>query len=107
MPALGFDLFFLMIRRPPRSTLFPYTTLFRSMLAPLPTQNILLRGLQESLGLFHVGGFGVDPHDWFRARWPEKDPAAVAQLELLPVGPVDRLHLQPCEGVRVLGETLL
>ena len=25
-----FFLFFLMIRRPPRSTLFPYTTLFRS-----------------------------------------------------------------------------
>src|SRR2546427_9070737 len=27
-----FIFFFLMIRRPPRSTLFPYTTLFRSML---------------------------------------------------------------------------
>src|SRR5437899_10631915 len=27
---LSFFLFFLMIRRPPRSTLFPYTTLFRS-----------------------------------------------------------------------------
>src|ERR1039457_7613961 len=27
---LVFVLFFLMIRRPPRSTLFPYTTLFRS-----------------------------------------------------------------------------
>src|ERR1043165_10195775 len=28
---IGFyDFFFLMIRRPPRSTLFPYTTLFRS-----------------------------------------------------------------------------
>src|SRR3712207_9245466 len=26
--------FFLMIRRPPRSTLFPYTTLFRSSAAP-------------------------------------------------------------------------
>src|SRR2546429_4823041 len=26
--------FFLMIRRPPRSTLFPYTTLFRSVLCP-------------------------------------------------------------------------
>src|SRR3712207_7414694 len=26
--------FFLMIRRPPRSTLFPYTTLFRSCCAP-------------------------------------------------------------------------
>src|SRR2546426_4686844 len=28
-----FHLFFLMIRRPPRSTLFPYTTLFRSIFA--------------------------------------------------------------------------
>src|SRR5258708_34136671 len=28
---LSFFLFFLMIRRPPRSTLFPYTTLFRSL----------------------------------------------------------------------------
>src|SRR5476651_2833292 len=28
---LLFFVFFLMIRRPPRSTLFPYTTLFRSM----------------------------------------------------------------------------
>src|ERR1039457_20149 len=31
-------LFFLMIRRPPRSSLFPYTTLFRSRFA-LPTAN--------------------------------------------------------------------
>src|SRR2546427_9544366 len=29
-----FFFFFLMIRRPPRSTLFPYTTLFRSPLVP-------------------------------------------------------------------------
>src|SRR3712207_8525296 len=28
--SVPFDFFFLMIRRPPRSTLFPYTTLFRS-----------------------------------------------------------------------------
>src|SRR2546427_2620111 len=28
---LSFFFFFLMIRRPPRSTLFPYTTLFRSL----------------------------------------------------------------------------
>src|SRR3989442_14123767 len=28
--CLLFSFFFLMIRRPPRSTLFPYTTLFRS-----------------------------------------------------------------------------
>src|SRR2546422_7291631 len=30
MSAVIFLFFFLMIRRPPRSTLFPYTTLFRS-----------------------------------------------------------------------------
>src|SRR5260370_4301145 len=29
--AAMFSFFFLMIRRPPRSTLFPYTTLFRSV----------------------------------------------------------------------------
>src|SRR2546427_12614248 len=29
--SLIFTFFFLMIRRPPRSTLFPYTTLFRSV----------------------------------------------------------------------------
>src|SRR3712207_7492383 len=28
--SAGNEVFFLMIRRPPRSTLFPYTTLFRS-----------------------------------------------------------------------------
>src|SRR5437899_11408927 len=31
-------LFFLMIRRPPRSTLFPYTTLFRSSIELVPTE---------------------------------------------------------------------
>src|SRR5258707_6860693 len=30
---MGSFFFFLMIRRPPRSTLFPYTTLFRSLAA--------------------------------------------------------------------------
>src|SRR3712207_7793802 len=29
--------FFLMIRRPPRSTLFPYTTLFRSVIPEAPS----------------------------------------------------------------------
>src|SRR3712207_8994751 len=37
-------LFFLMIRRPPRSTLFPYTTLFRSWYAdPLGIEPYLAR----------------------------------------------------------------
>src|SRR5256885_11978486 len=35
MHYLSLLFFFLMIRRPPRSTLFPYTTLFRSHAGPL------------------------------------------------------------------------
>src|SRR5208283_6247775 len=34
--------FFLIIRRPPRSTLFPYTTLFRSLLAPALTDGAIV-----------------------------------------------------------------
>src|SRR2546429_5998380 len=40
-----------MIRRPPRSTLFPYTTLFRSRISPQQAQtvpNILPGGLGEA-----------------------------------------------------------
>src|SRR6202453_4558561 len=38
-------IFFLMIRRPPRSTLFPYTTLFRSLLCTASVQGrVLARG---------------------------------------------------------------
>src|SRR2546425_8197702 len=46
MPSTFF--FFLMIRRPPRSTLFPYTTLFRS---PDVTAHARVLG-SEDLGLF-------------------------------------------------------
>src|SRR5256886_17317251 len=35
VPSFLFLFFFLMIRRPPRSTLFPYTTLFRSPMVAL------------------------------------------------------------------------
>src|SRR2546430_12370147 len=50
---LIFRFFFLMIRRPPRSTLFPYTTLFRSRrrfrhvdVHRLPDQGLRQRGEQ-------------------------------------------------------------
>src|SRR2546427_2620821 len=39
-----FSFFFLMIRRPPRSTLFPYTTLFRSVKS-VHRPALTLRGL--------------------------------------------------------------
>src|SRR5690554_919300 len=45
--AYGYFFFFLMIRRPPRSTLFPYTTLFRSQ-AEQPSTDRMLQ-LQDAL----------------------------------------------------------
>src|SRR5256885_15840919 len=52
--------FFLMIRRPPRSTLFPYTTLFRSFFQMLhqgqdviPVEFIALRDGGKYLGAHH------------------------------------------------------
>src|SRR2546425_2153450 len=39
--------FFLMIRRPPRSTLFPYTTLFRSLGAPQDAEREVVHGRLE------------------------------------------------------------
>src|SRR5205814_10195749 len=43
-PFLYLYFFFLMLRRPPRSTLFPYTTLFRSPGAPEDRHLPLRRG---------------------------------------------------------------
>src|SRR3712207_9574400 len=40
MRCMCASFFFLMIRRPPRSTLFPYTTLFRS--EPQPNHELVL-----------------------------------------------------------------
>src|SRR3712207_2608727 len=39
-----------MIRRPPRSTLFPYTTLFRSIMLDNPVVNVALPSIQRDLG---------------------------------------------------------
>src|SRR3712207_7415364 len=54
------DLFFLMIRRPPRSTLLPYTTLFRSSALPVAPnaegEPVTALGLPEE-----EGGFAGDP----------------------------------------------
>src|SRR2546421_652415 len=46
--------FFLMIRRPPRSTLFPYTTLFRSHHATLDGGRRGAEGLPEHLPAEHL-----------------------------------------------------
>src|SRR2546423_10771906 len=48
-----FLFFFLMIRRPPRSTLFPYTTLFRSFYDEMAAQSN-----QNNVTAFTVSDFG-------------------------------------------------
>src|SRR2546426_2598635 len=68
--------FFLMIRRPPRSTLFPYTTLFRSLVL---THRLLTHGaLLLLVARLHLG------------------PQRLAQLGGVHLRPVDaqRLHLE-------------
>src|SRR2546426_6761910 len=45
----GLYFFFLMIRRPPRSTLFPYTTLFRSVKHPERMDIVIFRENTEDV----------------------------------------------------------
>src|SRR2546422_7884091 len=52
-----------MIRRPPRSTLFPYTTLFRSVLSRRNPPRRHHKELRATLDLRKRGGVGAgDPH---------------------------------------------
>src|SRR2546430_17719059 len=75
-----------MIRRPPRSTLFPYTTLFRSV----------LEGAREGLGLcalaegqrLLVEGRPADAEDWFRRATAPGAPTDVVRGAFLGLGDV-------------------
>src|SRR5256885_9891039 len=69
-----------MIRRPPRSTLFPYTTLFRSRSA---TDDLARRGLRDDVFLDvaaevvvaarqQVAGLNVRSHEGFELRQDRK-----------------------------------
>src|SRR2546425_8068958 len=70
--------FFLMIRRPPRSTLFPYTTLFRSQSA----------GHQEHSAAQSVGAGAADrlegnPHAMTRVQRSEEHTSELQSLAYL------------------------
>src|SRR3712207_6921647 len=58
-----------MIRRPPRSTLFPYTTLFRSALVDV----VRLAEQRPVLGAVHDGVGGRVPHDLLGEALGEAD----------------------------------
>src|ERR1041384_4413067 len=60
-----------MIRRPPRSTLFPYTTLFRSLYGTLlPGPDIGARCAGEMRAV-RAAGFEVGVHCWDHVRWQD------------------------------------
>src|SRR5256885_10439765 len=62
-------LFFLMIRRPPRSTLFPYTTLFRSRPAGRDRDQLVPERRQPGSGLAaQHGQVDVDRRDEGQAQ---------------------------------------
>src|SRR3712207_6889254 len=50
-----------MIRRPPRSTLFPYTTLFRSAAHPLELRQRPLAALGARDDVLEISGVGLEP----------------------------------------------
>src|SRR3989440_2901914 len=56
--------FFLMIRRPPRSTLFPYTTLFRSLYAGGPDLRLRQEWVLGVGGVRVLRALGYDPAAW-------------------------------------------
>src|SRR3712207_7905892 len=62
--------FFLMIRRPPRSTLFPYTTLFRSA-GHGPRRDAADRGAAPRLDRDRPPGRRRGPRHW-RRDWADR-----------------------------------
>src|SRR5437899_5389536 len=75
--------FFLLIRRPPRSTLFPYTTLFRSLfvaVVEMHAQVVALQGLGHVLGI--VGDFFADRTN-FHLHGRERSEEHTSELQSL------------------------
>src|SRR5215510_11434168 len=77
-------LFFLMIRRPPRSTLFPYTTLFRSSVGPREHD---------------VANIGREMIDEARTQWADTDPGSGCELEVLGEPAVEQIALRRIIGI--------
>src|SRR5438067_13630111 len=75
-----FSFFFLLLRRPPKSTLFPYTTLFRSTLLALSST----RGLMMSAFLVPVHFYLVEGwRDWKKIRSEEHTSELQSRFDLV------------------------
>src|SRR3712207_5858285 len=76
---MNWHYFFLMIRRPPRSTLFPYTTLFRSTWRSKRSNSARRAGAVRALGS------AVLAHDSCAASRAIKERSAVMESRLRPL----------------------
>src|SRR6266850_4658363 len=95
--------FFLMIRRPPRSTLFPYTTLLRSHRVRYRKDGEdhgwappLVRALQDAVQAERAAGY-----DAFRARVEARVPAGPRDLlDFRAAQPIPLEEVEPVEAIR-------
>src|SRR3712207_8141959 len=84
------EFFFLMIRRPPRSTLFPYTTLFRSFLyaqgdSAARFQQIEQYGMQAEIygNWYDWVVYAKEPHGWYHWRRSEEHTSELQSRQYL------------------------
>src|SRR3712207_9439732 len=100
--GLWLMLFFLMIRRPPRSTLFPYTTLFRSSAgarsAVIPARRVILAtgALERPMPVRGWTLPGVMTVGAGQTLLKAQGIAPTGRVVLAGCGPVLRLHAAQC-----------
>src|SRR5688572_31108247 len=76
-----------MIRRPPRSTLFPYTTLFRSQVLGTTSRNFFfdsddgINRYRTGNGFGYVGSYNVSGRNWGYEFYGERSEEHTSELQ--------------------------
>src|SRR5260221_8355840 len=84
-----------MIRRPPRSTLFPYTTLFRSGVIALNLDDGTLHRFRAQTTILATGGYGRFYHSCTGAHTQTGDGSAMALRAGLPLQDMEFVQFHP------------
>src|SRR2546430_9369939 len=90
-----------MIRRPPRSTLFPYTTLFRSTFLFVPSDQVKQVAAREGATPYDIPGVELGHHgercsfDAFLEKYKLEDPALKTMALIVRGADTDERQLTP------------